>query len=55
MYVILNIKEICAIFPAKRSMMISLINGIFGASAGIFILFKLIYVNTSVDLPGRNF
>jgi len=50
MYVILNIKEICAIFPAKRSMMISLINGVFGASAGIFILFKLIYVNTNIEL-----
>ena len=55
MYVILNIKEICAIFPAKRSMMISLINGVFGASAGIFILFKLIYVNTDIELPERDF
>ena len=40
MYIIVNTKEQCARYPKKTAMTIGLINGLFDASAGIFLLFK---------------
>jgi len=43
MYIIMNIKEQCALFPKLTGITLGLINGFFDASAGVFLAFKFIY------------
>ena len=43
MYIIVNIKELCATFPSAQNFTIGMVNGTFDASAGIFLIFKIIY------------
>lgn len=46
MYIIVNIKELCAIFPKIEPLCIGLVNGLFDASAGLFLIFKFLYDST---------
>lgn len=43
MYIIVNINEQCPRFPSINGLTIGLINGLYDASAGIFLTFKFIY------------
>jgi len=43
MYIVQNIKDLCKVFPQFSGLIIGLINGIFDAGAGIFLLFKIMY------------
>ena len=40
MYIIVNIKELCAVFPHLAPLCIGLVNGLFDASGGLFLMFK---------------
>ncbi|CAG5097662.1 Oidioi.mRNA.OKI2018_I69.XSR.g15174.t1.cds [Oikopleura dioica] len=48
MYIIMNIREQCALYPNSSGITLGLINGFFDASAGVFLAFKFIY---DADLP----
>ena len=43
MYIIININEQCDRFPSNSGMTIGLINGLYDASAGMFLFYKVIY------------
>lgn len=49
-YIVTNTKELCPIFPKLQGLIIGLINGIFDASGGFFLIFKFIYEGTTVPL-----
>ena len=51
MYIIVNINEQCARFPGKTGLTIGLINGLYDASAGIFLTFKFMYDSDVATLP----
>ena len=51
MYIIVNINEQCARFPGITGLTIGLINGLYDASAGIFLTFKFIYEAEAATLP----
>ena len=51
MYIIVNINEQCARFPSITGLTIGLINGLYDASAGIFLTFKFIYEAEVATLP----
>ena len=51
MYIIVNINEQCARFPDKTGLTIGLINGLYDASAGIFLTFKFMYDAGVATLP----
>ena len=36
-------KELCAVFPDLQSLVIGLMNGLYDASGGVFLLFKFVY------------
>ena len=40
MFIVNSIKEQCAVFINRKPLIVSLVNGIFDASAGVFLIFK---------------
>ena len=51
MYIIVNINEQCARFPQFTGLTIGLICSLYDASAGMFLIFKLIYQAKLATLP----
>lgn len=43
MFIIMNISEQCPVYEKRKATIVSIINGIFDASAGVFLIFKLVY------------
>jgi len=43
MFIIMNISEQCPVYEKRKATIVSIINGIFDASAGVFLVFKLVY------------